>query len=147
MLIAWLVHHLRKAGLTDSADDPFERILGSTAFAAVPDNLQILLPTDDGRVALHTKGRVIFPSKAIYLRLKGHDFEEVNPALTDLPTQMLPPKKKLFISLLQMPVRLSVGEMVNQAQANTSPKLRQLARGYYRIRKDNPPPKRQLHTR
>ena len=89
------VHHLRKAGLTDSADDPFERILCSTAFAAVPDNLQILLPTGDG-LALSIKGRAIFPSKRS-LKLVGHDFEEVNSALTDLPRNATAQKEIVFL--------------------------------------------------
>jgi len=110
------VHHLRKAGLTDSADDPFERILGSTAFAAVPDNLQILLPTDDG-VALHTKGRVIFPSKRS-LKLIGHDFEEVNPALTDLPRNATAQKEIVF--LLASDGELSVSEIATKLNKHQS---------------------------
>lgn len=55
------LHHLRKLGVNDNKDDPFERILGSTALAAAVDNLQILLTSGDDRV-LHTKGRIVFPS-------------------------------------------------------------------------------------
>ena len=104
------IHHLRKAGLSDNPEDPFERILGSTALAAVPDNLQILLPSDTD-VVLHTKGRVIFPSKRL-LRLKGHDFEEVNPALMDLPTRAT--AQKDIIHLIAGAGEISVGEMVTR---------------------------------
>jgi hypothetical protein len=104
------IHHLRKAGLSDNPDDPFECILGSTALAAVPDNLQVMLPSDKD-VVLHTKGRVIFPSKRL-LRLKGHDFEEVNPALMDLPTRAT--AQKDIIHLIAGAGEISVGEMVTR---------------------------------
>jgi len=51
------LHHLRKLGVNDNKDDPFERILGSTALAAAVDNLQILLTSGDDRV-LHAKGGI-----------------------------------------------------------------------------------------
>ena len=51
------LHHLRKLGVNGNKDDPFERILGSTALAAAVDNLQILLTSGDDRV-LHTKGGI-----------------------------------------------------------------------------------------
>jgi hypothetical protein len=55
------IHHTRKASVHDNADDPFDRILGSTALAAVPDNLMVLLG-DGGQTVLHTKGRLVASS-------------------------------------------------------------------------------------
>jgi len=113
------IHHLRKAGLSDNPDDPFERILGSTALAAVPDNLQVLLPSDKD-VVLHTKGRVIFPSKRL-LRLNGHDFEEISPALMDLPARATAQKE--IIHLIAAAGEISVGEIVarlNKQQSQIS---------------------------
>ena len=104
------IHHLRKAGLSDNPEDPFERILGSTALAAVPDNLQVMLPSDKD-VVLHTKGRVIFPSKRL-LRLNGHDFEEVHSALMDLPARAT--AQKDIIHLIAGAGEISVGEMVTR---------------------------------
>jgi hypothetical protein len=55
------IHHTRKASIHDNADDPFDRILGSTALAAVPDNLMVLL-SGGGQTVLHTKGRLVASS-------------------------------------------------------------------------------------
>ena len=110
------IHHLRKAGLSDNPDDPFERILGSTALAAVPDNLQVLLPSDKD-VVLHTKGRVIFPSKRL-LRLNGHDFEEISPALMDLPARATAQKE--IIHLIAAAGEISVGEIVTRLNKQQS---------------------------
>jgi hypothetical protein len=55
------IHHTRKASVHDNAEDPFDRILGSTALAAVPDNLMVLLG-DGGQTVLHTKGRLVASS-------------------------------------------------------------------------------------
>ena len=72
------IHHTRKSSVLDEADNPFERILGSTALAAVPDNLVVLL-SDAGRTVVHTRGRMISTSKRIF-DLRGHDFiEDTSP--------------------------------------------------------------------
>ena len=77
-----LLHHTRKSSVNDNADDPFERILGSTALASTPDNLQIL--EFDGQYStLHAKGRTYAPFKKV-LQLVGTDFVEVPTALSDL---------------------------------------------------------------
>jgi hypothetical protein len=104
------IHHLRKAGLSDNPEDPFERILGSTALAAVPDNLQVMLPSDKD-VVLHTKGRVILPSKRL-LRLNGHDFEEIHSALMDLPSRATAQKE--IIHLIAGSGEISVGEIADR---------------------------------
>ncbi|MEK9572751.1 MAG: hypothetical protein VW124_27270, partial [Paracoccaceae bacterium] len=110
------VHHIRKASLIDNPDDPFERILGSTAFAAVPDNLQILLQSDHD-VVLHTKGRVIFPSKRS-LRLVGNDFEEITSALTDLPQNATAQRE--IIHLLASEGEMSVGAIAKKLSKSQS---------------------------
>jgi predicted Rossmann fold nucleotide-binding protein DprA/Smf involved in DNA uptake len=48
-------------------------MLGSTALAAVPDNL-IVLEGADGKTVLHTRGRMIQQQKDIF-DLRGHRFE------------------------------------------------------------------------
>ena len=67
------IHHTRKASIHDNAAEPYERILGSTALAAVPDNLMVLV-SDGGQTVLHTKGRLV-PSSVKRFRLNEHRFE------------------------------------------------------------------------
>ena len=49
---------------SNDSDDPFDKIIGSTALQGVPDNL-MLLAQSNGQTKLHTKGRLIFPSEKI----------------------------------------------------------------------------------
>ena len=76
------IHHTRKASVHDNADDPFERILGSTALAAVPDNL-LVLQNDGDKAVLHTKGRLVAKSIKKF-RLANHRFELVEPPSNEL---------------------------------------------------------------
>ena len=69
---ALLVHHTRKTSAHDDPNNPFERILGSTALTAVPDNI-IVLESDGGRSILHTRGRLITQQKDIF-ELHGNEF-------------------------------------------------------------------------
>ena len=55
--------HSGKPSANDS-DDPFDKIIGSTALQGVPDNLMVL-EQSKGQTKLHTKGRLIFPSEKI----------------------------------------------------------------------------------
>jgi len=68
-----VIHHTRKASMLDNADEPFERILGSTALSAVPDNIMVLLQ-DNNQAVLHTKGRLV-PANIKRFSLHGHVFE------------------------------------------------------------------------
>jgi hypothetical protein len=70
---AVIIHHTRKGGQHDDPDNPFEKMLGSTALAAVPDSL-IVLESSDGKTVLHTRGRMIQQRKDIF-ELRGHRFE------------------------------------------------------------------------
>ena len=65
--------HSGKPSANDS-DDPFDKIIGSTALQGVPDNLMIL-EQSKGQTKLHTKGRLIFPSEKI-LNFEGGRYEE-----------------------------------------------------------------------
>jgi hypothetical protein len=58
---AVVIHHTRKRGVNDREGDPFERILGSTALASVPDTLMVLEDaTNEGAPhKLWTKGRSV----------------------------------------------------------------------------------------
>ncbi|MEK9646438.1 MAG: AAA family ATPase [Alphaproteobacteria bacterium] len=76
------IHHTRKASIHDNADDPFDRILGSTALAAVPDNLMVLLNEGEHTV-LHTKGRLVSSSVRRF-RLNDHRFELYESAGAEL---------------------------------------------------------------
>ncbi len=58
--------------IDDDPNNPFERILGSTALTAVPDNI-IVLESDGGRSILHTRGRLITQQKDIF-ELHGNEF-------------------------------------------------------------------------
>ena len=55
--------HSGKPTANDS-DDPFDKIIGSTALAGVPDNLMVIT-NSNGVTKLHTKGRLIFPSEKV----------------------------------------------------------------------------------
>lgn len=55
--------HSGKPSANDS-DDPFDKIIGSTALQGVPDNL-IILKQSGSQTKLHTKGRLIYPSTKI----------------------------------------------------------------------------------
>jgi DNA-binding NarL/FixJ family response regulator len=69
-----VIHHARKNSINDSGDI-FERILGSTGLAAVPDNL-MMLETIDGLATIHTKGRNI-PTTERRFELNGNVFSEL----------------------------------------------------------------------
>ena len=59
------IHHSRKGNVNDNPNDPFQKILGSTALGAVPDNVLILESKEDQTV-LHTKGRLVTTSKVYF---------------------------------------------------------------------------------
>ena len=75
------IHHSRKRSIHDS-DDVFERVLGSTALAAVPDNLLFLEHAED-IATLHAKGRLIKPSKRV-LAFERDEFVERDEPGADL---------------------------------------------------------------
>lgn len=58
---AVVIHHTRKRGANDREGDPFERILGSTALASVPDTLMVLedAANEGAPHKLWTKGRSV----------------------------------------------------------------------------------------
>ncbi len=100
-----LLHHTRKSSVNDNTDDPFERILGSTALAATPDNLQIL--EFDGQYStLHAKGRTYAPFKKV-LQLVGNDFVEVPTALSDLQGNANAQEQILMLLSKQGPMKCS----------------------------------------
>ena len=65
--------HSGKPSANDS-DDPFDKIIGSTALQGVPDNL-LVLTQSAGQTKLHAKGRLIFPSEKI-LNFESGRYEE-----------------------------------------------------------------------
>ena len=100
-----LLHHTRKSSVNDNAEDPFERILGSTALAATPDNLQII--EFDGQYStLHAKGRTYAPFKKV-LQLAGDDFVEVPTALGDLQGNANAQEQVLMLLSKQGPMKCS----------------------------------------
>ena len=65
--------HSSKPSSNDS-DDPFDKIIGSTALQGVQDNLMVL-EQSKGQTKLHTKGRLIYPSEKV-LNFEGGRYEE-----------------------------------------------------------------------
>jgi hypothetical protein len=113
------LHHLRKSGVNDNKDDPFERILGSTALAAAVDNLQILLTSGDERV-LHTKGRIVFPSEKL-LKLDDNRFVEQHSALGHMPINATTQTQVLHIIARQGEMKVSdLTVRLEKAQSNIS---------------------------
>jgi len=68
------IHHTRKASVTDN-ENITERVLGSTALIAVPDNIMVLQRSEKF-VTITTQGRLINPSKRT-LELIGDEYVEV----------------------------------------------------------------------
>ena len=66
--------HAGKPTANDS-DDPFDKIIGSTAFQGVPDNLMMLIQ-GSRESTLHIKGRVIFPSEKKLIFKDGLYYEQ-----------------------------------------------------------------------
>ena len=100
-----LLHHTRKSSVNDNADDPFERILGSTALAAPPDNL-LILEFDGQYSTLHAKGRTYAPFKKV-LQLVANDFVEVPTALSDLQGNANAQEQILMLLNKQGPMKCS----------------------------------------
>ena len=67
-----LTHSGKPSG--NDSDDPFDKIIGSTALQGVPDNLMVL-EQSKGQTKLHTKGRLIYPSEKV-LSFKDGRYEE-----------------------------------------------------------------------
>ena len=105
--------------MNDNKDDPFERILGSTALAAAVDNLQILLTSGDERV-LHTKGRIVFPSEKL-LKLDDNRFVEQHSALGHIPINATTQTQVLHIIARQGEMKVSdLTVRLEKAQSNIS---------------------------
>ena len=68
-----MLTHSRKPSSNDS-DDPFDKIIGSTALQGVPDNLMVL-EQSKGQTKLHTKERLIYPSVKV-LKFEDGRYEE-----------------------------------------------------------------------
>ena len=79
-----VITHSGKPNGSDS-DDPFDKIMGSTALQGAADNLMIMLPAA-GSMRLLTKGRLIQPSEKILEFCDGVYTERTNAgaALKDL---------------------------------------------------------------
>ena len=69
--------HSSKPSSNDS-DDPFDKIIGSTALQGVPDNLMVL-EQSKGQTKLHTKGRLIYPSEKV-LNFQEGRYQELTGA-------------------------------------------------------------------
>jgi len=92
---AVIIHHTRKGNQHDDPENRFERMLGSTALAAVPDSL-IVLEANDGKSVLHTRGRMTPQSKKIFI-LNDNRFE-----LDDSPGAILGGKADVQASILNL---------------------------------------------
>ena len=68
-----MLTHTGKSNSNDS-DDPFEKIMGSTALQGVPDNC-IIMKQSKGQTKLCAKGRLIYPSEKILTFEDGKYYE------------------------------------------------------------------------
>ena len=71
-----LTHSGKPSG--NDSDDPFDKIIGSTALQGVPDNLMVLQQSK-GQTKLHTKGRLIYSSEKV-LNFQDGRYEELTGA-------------------------------------------------------------------
>ena len=69
--------HSSKPSSNDS-NDPFDKIIGSTALQGVPDNLMVL-EQSKGQTKLHTKGLLIYPSEKV-LNFQEGRYQELTGA-------------------------------------------------------------------
>ena len=99
--------HSGKPSASDS-DDPFDKIIGSTALQGVPDNL-IVLTQSQGQTKLHTKGRLIYPSEKI-LTFEDGKYSERTGASAEYEDKA--PIQALVLKELEKGLRI-VGELVN----------------------------------
>ena len=66
-------------------DDPFDKIIGSTALQGVPDNLMVLIQ-NGSQTALHTKGHLIHPSQKL-LSFEGIRYSEKTSLAANIKTK------------------------------------------------------------
>ena len=102
--------HSGKPTANDS-DDPFDKIIGSTALQGVPDNLMVLTQSN-GHTKLCTKGRLIYPSELI-LDFKGGVYAERSGIAPELEDKA--PLQAEILKLLQGN-DLRVSEIANQLE-------------------------------
>jgi hypothetical protein len=102
-----LTHSGKPTG--NDSDDPFDKIIGSTALQGVPDNLMVLTQ-NSGQTKLQAKGRLIFPSERLltfdngkYIERTGvgAEYEDKAPAQAEV------------LKLLKAKQKLTVNEMAN----------------------------------
>ena len=98
--------HSGKPNANDS-DDPFDKIIGSTALQGVPDNLMVLRQ-DGNQTILHTKGRSVIPSKKI-LAFESCKYTEKKEAGEELRDEA--PLQAQILGLLEKRGVLRVAEL------------------------------------
>ena len=134
--------HSGKPNANDS-DDPFDKIIGSTAVQGVPDNLMIL-STRNGETVLKTKGRLIFPSKKILTFSNGR-YTEKTGAGADIYDRA--PVKGEILNLIEKHGELRVGEiaaMLDRSEPQMSEACKRLAEDGRIIRENQTKPYRLL---
>lgn len=103
--------HTRKPAYTDG-DDPFDAIIGSTAFQGVPDNLMILAQ-NSSHTKLNTKGRLIFPSEKV-LTFENGKYSESTGVGIELQDEA--PLQAQILRLLATHGALRVSELAKHLQ-------------------------------
>lgn len=102
-----LTHSGKPTG--NDSDDPYDKIIGSTALQGVPDNVMVLTQ-NGGQTKLQAKGRLIFPSERLltfdngkYIERTGvgAEYEDKAPAQAEV------------LKLLEAKQKLTVNEMAN----------------------------------
>lgn len=93
----------------NDSDDPFDKIIGSTALQGVPDNLMVLTQ-NGGQTKLQAKGRLIFPSEKILTFDSGKYSERAG---VGAEYEDKAPVQAEVLKLLKASQKLTVNEMAN----------------------------------
>ena len=113
-----LTHSGKPTG--NDSDDPFDKIIGSTALQGVPDNLMVLKQGNNRQATLHTKGRLIPPSEKIlsfengkYIERTGVGAEYEDKAPAQAEVLKLLETKKMTVSELVDALGKDKGQISN----------------------------------
>ena len=131
---ALVITHAGKPNAYDG-NDPFDKIIGSTALQGVPDNL-LLLSHEDRDTKLNTKGRLLWPNEKI-LTFSNGKYTEKTGAGANISDSA--PTKSEILNLLEKHGELRVSEiatMLQRSEPQISEACKRLAIGG-RITREN----------
>ena len=122
---ALVITHAGKPNAHDG-NDPFDKIIGSTALQGVPDNL-LLLSQEHRLTKLNTKGRLLWPNEKILMFSDGRYIEKTGPGagISDRA-----PVKAEILDLIDRHHQLRVKQlatMLDRSEAQISEACKRLA--------------------